>query len=117
MFVFCVDKVNSSRYNKKMNAQKFIKKHTLDFSNCKYYSEIHQIIQKELGFPKWYGQNSDALWDLLTRFIYVPAEIKIIYKPKNKQSADLLAPVKEIAEVFKDAQKQYGEITLETDIM
>lgn len=41
-------------------------KYTIDFSNVKYYMEIHPIIQKALDFPDYYGGNWSAFWDCLT---------------------------------------------------
>lgn len=52
--------------------------YTIDFSNVKYYPEIHPIIQKALDFPDYYGCNSDALWDCLTDMTGRPIHIEII---------------------------------------
>ena len=51
--------------------------------------EIHRIIQEKLELPQWYGNNLYALWDALTGIMYVPANIKIIYKPKKETSTEL----------------------------
>ena len=50
----------------------------IDFSNVKYYMEIHHIIQKALAFPEYYGCNLDALWDCLRDMIGEPIHIEII---------------------------------------
>ena len=50
----------------------------IDFSNVKYYMEIHHIIQKALDFPEYYGCNLDALWDCLRDMIGEPIHIEII---------------------------------------
>ena len=39
---------------------------TIDLTNCKYVYELHQRIEKALGFPDYYGKNLDALFDCLT---------------------------------------------------
>ena len=52
--------------------------YTIDFSNVKYYMEIHPIIQKALDFPDYYGCNLDALWDCLTDMVGRPVHIEII---------------------------------------
>lgn len=64
----------------------------------------------------WYGDNSDALWDALTGIMYVPANIKIIYKPKKKAPMDLFDEVYKIVEVFKEAVQKYNEIILTVDM-
>lgn len=37
----------------------------LDFSKCKYLGEIHLILKEKFGFHDYYGENWDALWDLM----------------------------------------------------
>ncbi len=88
----------------------------LDFSDCEYLGEIHQIIQEKLELPEWYGNNLDALWDALTGVMYVPANIKLIYKPKKKASTELLDEVNKIVGVFKEAAQEYNEFELSVDM-
>ena len=38
---------------------------TLDLTDCKYIGELHERIRIAFDFPKWYGANWDAFWDLL----------------------------------------------------
>ena len=83
----------------------------IDFSNCT--NDLHGIIKKELEFPDWYGRNLDALWDLLTGYMYVPAYITIIYKPKNpesKRSQELGEYIDRIIKIFERADKEYNVI-------
>ena len=54
------------------------KKYTIDFSNVKYYMEMHKIIQVSLDFPDYYGCNWDAFWDCLTDMYGEPIFIEII---------------------------------------
>ena len=37
----------------------------LDFSKAQYLSEIHKVLKVGFGLPDYYGENPDALWDLL----------------------------------------------------
>ena len=37
----------------------------VDFTNVKYYLEMHAVIEKSLEFPDYYGCNWDAFWDCL----------------------------------------------------
>ena len=41
-------------------------KYTIDFTNVKYYLEMHGVIWHALAFPDDYGCNWDAFWDCLT---------------------------------------------------
>ena len=45
------------------------KKYTLDFTNVKYFLEVHYIIKTSLDFPDYYGCNWDAFWDCMTDMI------------------------------------------------
>ena len=97
-----------------MNATDYLypKNRVLDFSSCKYLGEIHEIIKNELELPEWYGSNLDALWDAVTGLMYVPANIKIMYKPETAASKKLNDEVEKIISVFIDAQKEYNQITV-----
>lgn len=92
------------------------KNRVLNFSKCQYLGEIHQVIQQELELPEWYGQNLDALWDSITGIMYVPANIKIIYKPETKNAKRLASEVGKIITVFKEAVQEYNEITLHVEV-
>ncbi len=39
---------------------------TLDFTGVDTKEELHRYIAAKLSFPKWYGRNLDALYDMLT---------------------------------------------------
>lgn len=36
----------------------------LDFTGCKYITEVHWRIRDTFHFPGFYGENLDALWDM-----------------------------------------------------
>ncbi len=47
----------------------------INFSKCKYPMDLHSEIKEKLELPEWYGNNLDALWDMLTGFIETPVNI------------------------------------------
>ena len=53
-------------------------KYTIDFTNVKYYLEMHGVIWHALAFPDYYGCNWDAFWDCLTNMVGRPIHIEII---------------------------------------
>ncbi|HOD02265.1 MAG: Barstar [Firmicutes bacterium ADurb.Bin300] len=59
----------------------------LDFSDCAYIGELHEILKRGLQIPDGYGENLDALWDAVTGMIYTPAEITVIYLPKKTRTS------------------------------
>ena len=82
----------------------------IDFSKCKYPMDLHNEIRKKLELPEWYGNNLDALWDILTGFIETPIEITVIYKPENKAAENLKENVLKVIETFKEASEEDEEI-------
>lgn len=90
----------------------YSKDRVLDFSNCKYIGEIHELIKNELELPDFYGCNLDALWDAITGLMYVPANIKIIFKPKTVTTQKLSGEIEQIISVFKKAEEKYNQIKL-----
>lgn len=92
-----------------MDDKLMIKERVLDFSDCAYLGELYAVIKKELELPEWCGSNLDALWDAVTGIMYTPARITI--KPKTRR-AELEQSVENIVAVFRDAEQEYGEITV-----
>ncbi|MGN0464032.1 MAG: barstar family protein [Acutalibacteraceae bacterium] len=88
----------------------YSKDRVLDFSSCKYLGEVHEIIKTELELPDCYGANLDALWDAVTGLMYVPANIKIIFKPKTKAAEKLGDEIDKIVSIFFEAQEEYNQI-------
>ena len=84
----------------------------IDFSKCKYPMDLHNEIREKLELPEWYGNNLDALWDMLTGFIETPIEITVIYKPENKMAENLKESVLKVIETFKEASEEDEEIKI-----
>ena len=82
----------------------------IDFSKCKYPMDLHNQLSEKLELPEWYGNNLDALWDMLTGFIETPISITVIFKPDTKASENLKENVLNIIETFKEAAQEDDEI-------
>ncbi|GHU57016.1 DNA helicase [Clostridia bacterium] len=82
----------------------------IDFSSCKYYYDIHELISKKLEFPEWYGRGMDALWDLLTGYV---GGFKIRLTGYENVPSDLLPHMKGVVDVFIKAEKEYHWFELE----
>ena len=54
------------------------KKYIVDFTNVKYYLEMHEVIKKSLDFPDYYGCNWSAFWDCLSDMYGTSIHIEII---------------------------------------
>ena len=77
--------------------------YTVRFTNVKTYYEFFECIIEGLGFSTWCGKNLDAVWDMLTSDIKIPAIIYIegshtipqLLYDKYKEFLDLLNEVVE----------------------
>ena len=83
----------------------------IDFSECKYPMDLHKKISEGLELPEWYGNNLDALWDMLTGFIETPISISVIFKPENQAAENLKENILKIIKTFKEAAEEDEEIT------
>ena len=52
--------------------------YTIDFSQVKYYLEVHKVLQSALDLPDYYGCNWDAFWDCLKDMYGDPIHIEIL---------------------------------------
>lgn len=82
----------------------------IDFSKCKYPMDLHNQLSEKLELPEWYGNNLDALWDMITGFIETPISITVIFKPDTKAAENLNENVLKIIETFKEAAQEDDEI-------
>ena len=77
--------------------------------------DLHKEIREKLNLPEWYGNNLDALWDMLTGFIETPIKISVVYKPENKAAENLNENVLKIIETFKEAAEEDEEIEFNSE--
>ena len=102
-------------YNCDKNAYKKVTDNPiiLDFSQCKNFGEIHKIIKEKLGFPDYYGENLDALWDCM-RF-YTNDNLKVIVKGMSLLPKDWSDYTEKIIEIFNDVHIECPNIVFEIE--
>ncbi len=88
----------------------------IDFSKCKYPMDLHNELREKLELPEWYGNNLDALWDMLTGFIETPITITVTFKPETQAAENLRESVLKIIETFKEAVAEDEELKFNCDI-
>ena len=88
----------------------------IDFSKCKYPIDLHNEIREKLELPEWYGNNLDALWDMLTGFIETPITITVTFKPETQAAENLRESVLKIIETFKEASEEDEEIKFNCEL-
>ena len=90
---------------------------TLDFSKCKYITEVYDQMRKKMDWEDWYGFNLDALWDILTGLPYKGDDF-VILRPRaysgipHGKNREFTEAVDKICQIFEEAQTTYGEITV-----
>lgn len=84
----------------------------LDFTGCKYIMKLHDIIKEGFNFPDWYGENLDAIWDLLRDVSGGPI-IKVKIKGIKTMPEDLRDYMEEVLDVFEDIHKEIPEMNFE----
>ena len=70
----------------------------LDFTGCKYLSEIHNKIREAFDFPNWYGENWSAFWDLLWSECDADG---VIVKGQNNLSTELKETLDKLYEILE----------------
>ena len=82
---------------------------TIEGSAIKSINDFHRAIKKGLGFPNYYGENLDALWDCLA---YTDPPVDIVWKDFEKSKPYLGHYSQKIIDLFSAAEKEYGGITI-----
>ena len=85
-----------------------MKKAVVDFTNVKYYYDLHQILKDSLELPDFYGRNVSALWDCLTGMIETPLAVTL--KGFDTLPKDLEKERDFILETFLEAQQEGWDI-------
>lgn len=75
--------------------------------------EIHQILKEKFGFHDFYGENWDALWDLMYDVFKGSTEYHIEIYGYNNMENDLREECKNMIEVFDDVNKEAPNFTYE----
>ena len=91
-----------------------MKVYEIDFKDVKKIEELFERIIVSLDFPSWCGKNLDAMWDMLTTDIEIPAIIYI--KGLDGLPRELQSRKKGILEVFDDTRKWYEKMGLHVEI-
>ena len=75
----------------------------IDFENIDSVGKMHQTFKSKLKFPDYYGNNFDALWDMLTSG-FIPSNL-IFYNSAKFSSYDKIASSK-LANIRVEFNKQ-----------
>ncbi len=83
---------------------------TLDFHDCEYPKQIHQVLKEAFVFPDWYGRNWSEFWDLLNEpREYTVVEVTGLYS-LHKELYECSEKIIELLEKNKNYYKNFVEI-------
>ena len=91
-----------------------MKVYEIDFKGVKRSEELFERIIESLDFPSWCGKNLDAMWDMITTDIEIPATIYV--KGIDGLPQELQSKKKGILEVFDDTGKWYEKLGMHVEI-
>lgn len=83
----------------------------LDGNRMNTVKEFHRVVSEMLGFPDYYGNNLDALWDCLTGWIEPP--ITIIWKDFEISKKNLGDFADKAKLIFEDAEKEIDGLKID----
>lgn len=87
----------------------------LDFRNIKHFYDVHKHLKDVFGFPDYYGENLDALWDCLDGE-YCPFDAKIDIDGIAYLNDKFDGYGEKIKKIFEDLPKEYGNEDIEVII-
>lgn len=74
---------------------------TLDFSRCGDVSALYALMREKMAWQDWYGENLDALYDVLTGLLHHGERFVLI--PPASPSAELAEYIDRLRSVFAEA--------------
>ncbi len=83
----------------------------LDFTHCKTFNDLYNVISVSFDFPEFFGKNPDALWDCMRD--YCEKGTQIIVKGSKNIHENLKDEFALILRVFNRVHKETPNITFE----
>ena len=81
---------------------------TLELTGCSSVGEVHECIKRTFGFPEYYGENWDAMWDCMDG-LFDRREIVVRgFRTMPQEVQDYSRPLLEIRE---ELHRENPEIT------
>lgn len=84
----------------------------LMLQDCRDWGMLHDRIRKAFGFPTYYGENWDAMWDCLRDVFFPSVQREIIVEGLDSMSAELQKYSCTLRDIFHDLQEIYPWVTV-----
>ncbi len=90
---------------------------TLDFTGCATLRDVYGEMRRKMAWQDFYGENLDALWDILTGMPYKGDDFTILLPKQFEnipygQNQFFTEYVDKICSILQEAQDRDGEITV-----
>ena len=73
----------------------------IDFENITTKEEFYEVFRSKIELPEYFGDNLDALWDVMTAYLELP--LKVRFLNFNNKKLDFFVSLKEL---FNDAERE-----------
>nr|WP_164497254.1 barstar family protein [Streptomyces sp. WAC04770] len=78
----------------------------IDLGGVRSSEELQRLLQRELQFPDFYGQNWNAFWDAVTGLVDLPPEL--VFTGWSTFSAVLPEEARTLRELLEEYLADYG---------
>ena len=83
----------------------------LDFADCQSIHDVHMVLKHKVGLPNFYGENWNALWDLLWDVWCVHEPLMVQIKNFHCMPKDLREYCEEgMFDIFEDIHNKFPYI-------
>jgi ribonuclease inhibitor len=80
----------------------------IDFARINSEQEVHELFARSLPFPKFYGHNWDAFWDVLTGFDCFPR--RLVLSSTEQLRSTVPRAYEQLQACFANCQREYPDI-------
>ena len=80
-------------------------------NNIRTLDQLYDELARQLGFPRHFGRNLDALWDVLTADVEGP--LSIVWEDAEQAQACLGDDYARVVALLEEAAAERGDMTLE----
>lgn len=87
-----------------------MKTYEIDLTGVDTYGEFHNRVSNALSFPEYYGNNLDALFDMLTEY---GADTVITFLRSEEMKEALPSYVEKLQKLFADAMEETEGLQIE----
>ena len=78
----------------------------IDFTNIGDYEEFYEVLKSKIELPDYFGDNLDALADIISGELEMPLEIEFV-----NMSVDQLETFEELLETLEDVEYEVDEFS------